>query len=382
MTRENTYLEFNNPIHIVWRSGEADDPFIERLDIAKVVNQRVSLLEIPDEFHRVRIAGMTEINYKRFIEHTIASDEYYVDYTNGFVYFHRSQEAKTITIAYKGRGFLLYPSSRIVHFDGTNPSQTLEQLIESVDIRIEELLNENQNISEYLEKVVVAINTTNEATDRANLAAHEANKATELVENAYYTTVMIYQPFVQTESDIATTYPHPKVGWSVQVYDTGIRYRWNGQDWVPIDSLGGNIPLASAVLDGLMTKEHFVKLDKITDNVDKRVVVFVIPQDIYSGVQDPHITFPFDGEIVSIEGTVSQSGSAHSHILLEKSSNMINWVNLTPTPIKFEQGEHFDNGQYTINNPIIDKGDIFRLNIPVTSDIKNLTIQIEIALLQ
>jgi len=149
---QNTYLEFNNPIQIIWRSGNPDDPFVDRLDITKVVNQRVSLLEIPDELYRVRISNMQEINYERFIKNTLSPDDYYVDYSNGFVYFHHSKEAQTISIVYKGRGMLLYPSSRIVHFDGTNPAESLQDMIESIKVQIKHLIDETQDFEEVMKK--------------------------------------------------------------------------------------------------------------------------------------------------------------------------------------------------------------------------------------
>lgn len=379
---QNTYLEFNNPIQIIWRSGNPDDPFIDRLDIAKVVNQRVSLLEIPDELYRVRISNMQEINYERFIKDTLSPDDYYVDYSNGFVYFHHSKEAQTISIVYKGRGMLLYPSSRIVHYDGKNPSESLHEIIEEVKSQVKHLIDETQNFDEVMKNMVIATNLTKEATDRASIATEKALTAVELVEDAYKTTVLIYQPFVQTFSNIATTYPNPNVGWTVQVFDTGVRYRWNGQDWIPIDAFGGNIPLASAIIDGLMSKDNYKKLIAITEYVDTRVIVFVIPEDILAGVQNPHISFPFNGKIIGIEAFLTQGGSADTTVRVEKSIDMVSWVNITSTPITFLSQQRFDNNMHVVSDSIINKGDIFRLNIPQSSDVKNLSVNIEVKLTQ
>ncbi|QJI52480.1 hypothetical protein [Psychrobacillus phage Perkons] len=376
----NTYLEFNNPVQIIWRSGSAFDPFVDRLDITKVVNQRVALLEIPDELFRVRISDMQEINYERFIKDTLAVDDYYVDYSNGFVYFHHSKEAFTLSIVYKGRGLILYPSSRIVHFDGTNPAENLHELIEKTKTQIMHLIDETQNFEHVMKNMVIATNLTLEATDRTIEATQEAKTATKLVHDAYKTTVLIYQPFVQTEDDIRRTYPNPLTGWTVQVFDTGVRYRWNGQDWIPIDAFGGNIPLASDAIDGLMSKQQYTKLEAITEEVDTRVVVFIIPQDVLAGIQDPHIVFPFDGDIEEIKAFVSKSGSSATTIRLEKSVDFIGWNNITSTPIQINANKYFDNGLHIVSNTKVVKGDIFRLYIPFTGDIKNLTVNIKIKL--
>lgn len=378
MARENTYLEFNNPIHIVWRSGSSDDPYVDRVDIAKVVNQRAVLLEIPDELYRVRISGMQEINYERFIKDTLKRDEFYVDYSNGFVYFHSSKEAETISISYKGRGMLLYPDTRIISWDGRSPGQTLREITEQVKEEIKTLIDKTQNYEEYLQKVIIAVNDANNATDQALQATKDAQDAVELVDNAYYTTVMIYQPFVQTESDIETTYPNPEVGWTVQVYENGVRYRWNGQDWIPIDAFGGNIPLASELIDGLMSKEDFAKLQDISDYVDERVIVFIIPDIVESGIQDPHIEFPFDGEILEIKASISSVGVGDTVFNVQKSIDYVEWTDVTDKPITIELGKHFNSEGFEIVEKDVSKGDIYRVNITDTLEAKNLTINIRI----
>jgi len=378
---QNTYLEFNNPIQIIWRKGTADDPFVDRLDITKVVNQRIALLEIPDELYRVRIANMQEINYEKFIKSNLATDEYYVDYSNGFVYFNISKEALTISIVYKGRGLILYPTSRIVHSDGTNPAETLHDLIEKTKIQIIHLIDETEDFEEVMARMVIATNITNEASDRAVIAAQKANTATELVQDAYKTTVLTYQPFVMTEEDVRTTYPYPLVGWTVQVFDTGVRYRFNGQDWIPIDAFGGNIPLASKVIDGLLSKELFTKLDAITNNVDTRAIVFVIPEEVLSGIQNPHVAFPFDGEIEDIKAFVSIGGSSPTSIRVEKSNNMVDWRAITSVPVQINTNEYFDNMSHVISDKSVLAGDIFRLYVPFSGDVSNLTLSIKIKLI-
>ena len=62
--KENDYLNFKNPIHIVWRRGTPEDPYVDRTDIMPVANQRIILSEIPDKIARIEISNMIEINYE------------------------------------------------------------------------------------------------------------------------------------------------------------------------------------------------------------------------------------------------------------------------------------------------------------------------------
>lgn len=67
---------------------------------------------------------------------------------------------------------------------------------------------------------------------------------------------------VSTFDDIATTYPTPDDGWTVNVKDTDYTYRYNGTKWVAISA--NAIPKATDKVDGLMTKEYAKKLDGLT----------------------------------------------------------------------------------------------------------------------
>lgn len=67
---------------------------------------------------------------------------------------------------------------------------------------------------------------------------------------------------VSTYDDIATTYPNPDNGWTVNVKDTDYTYRYNGTKWIAISA--NAIPKATNKVDGLMTKEYAEKLDGLT----------------------------------------------------------------------------------------------------------------------
>lgn len=70
-----------------------------------------------------------------------------------------------------------------------------------------------------------------------------------------------WKPSVPTYSDIATTYPNPQDGWTVNVNDTNITYRYNGTEWIAISA--NAITAVTAVKDGLMTKEMFNKFETL-----------------------------------------------------------------------------------------------------------------------
>lgn len=84
------------------------------------------------------------------------------------------------------------------------------------------------------------------------------------VDNKFSTfeTNIEWKDAVSTFDDIATTYPTPNDGWTVNVKDTDYTYRYNGTKWVAISA--NAIPKATNEVDGLMTKEYAKKLDGLT----------------------------------------------------------------------------------------------------------------------
>lgn len=64
---------------------------------------------------------------------------------------------------------------------------------------------------------------------------------------------------VDTYDDIATTYPNPEDGWTVNVKDTDYTYRYNGSEWVAVSA--NAIPKATNSVDGLLSKEDHVKYE-------------------------------------------------------------------------------------------------------------------------
>ena len=74
-----------------------------------------------------------------------------------------------------------------------------------------------------------------------------------------------WKPTVATFAELATQYPNAKDGWCANVTADGCLYRYTKADagatgqWIKISA--NAIPKASAAIDGLMSKEHFTKLE-------------------------------------------------------------------------------------------------------------------------
>lgn len=375
------YLDFLDPIQIIWRKGTVDDPYIPKVEMLPVINQRIVLDEIPAKDNRVKIPFLKEINHDAYIKFFLNEDEYYVDYSNGIVFFHASKEGETLTLTYKGRGIMLYPSSRIYHHDrDTDTVLTLKEITVNIINRLAELEVAHRDLTGLKDQLQESIRDNDIHSDRLKQLIEQAMVALDLVEDAYNTTQLVYKPYVQTVKDIEATYPFPKVGWCVQVYATGERYRWDGANWIPIDILGGNLPLASELIDGLMSKESYKKLMDISDHVDTRVMYFIVSDLLSTGVQKrPQIDFPFDGEIIGISASLGTVGNTETVIQVEKSSDYITWTNITtPEPVRIAAGSHTSNEILVLSNPKVSAGDVFRLNILATEGAENLTLNIKI----
>lgn len=64
---------------------------------------------------------------------------------------------------------------------------------------------------------------------------------------------------VATYDDILTTYPEPEDGWTVNVNDTNITYRYDGEKWISISA--NAIPTATQDVDGLLSAADKVNYD-------------------------------------------------------------------------------------------------------------------------
>lgn len=97
------------------------------------------------------------------------------------------------------------------------------------------------------------INTNKPLWDDKYTKAEIDNKINEVI------TDLDWKESVTTFSDLSTNYPSPQDGWTVNVKDTDITYRWSGSTWVAISA--NSIPLATSSVDGKMSKEDKTFLD-------------------------------------------------------------------------------------------------------------------------
>lgn len=123
---------FNTPYEIDLNTVDDEPVSVVINDENHVIfDSCVRLAQIPDEFYRVTISGMTEINIKDDIS---SATEFKVDYKHGVVYFDQSLEGDPVTIAtYYGRGIKLVYAERII----------AKILIDGSYVTLQEMIDDN-----------------------------------------------------------------------------------------------------------------------------------------------------------------------------------------------------------------------------------------------
>lgn len=376
-----TQLQYNDPLVIIARKGTPEDPFKDRADSLPVINGIITLWEIPSMTERVTISGMSEIDQEIFEQRKIiAENEFLVHYSTGVVQFHPSLEGTTQLCRYKGRGLIMYPASRIYAMVSRHPDVviTLQDYITEVETKLaenNELINKVENL---LSEARVVIDESRLSTDNANTAAEAANNAADLALDAYNTTRLVFKNPVAKQKDLYTTYPSPSVGWTVQTYTDGKRYRFDGNDWIEIDIFGSNLQVVNEFKDGLMSVADYLKLKSYPDSLKDRIISFSLP-DAVQGVIENFIPFPFNGQLIEMTGYCEIAGEMASQISLEKSRNLTDWTEITDRRLRFEPNQHFDDKLITFKNTTIEAGDIFRINMNTQGmGIYNITINLKI----
>jgi len=380
MAQLGTHLELNDPVTIIWREGTAAEPLKDHLDSLPVINNIITLLEIPSSTHKVLIDGFTEVSQEKYRQKRhLEQNEILVNYANGSVQFHPSHEGKTFLCKYKGKGLILYPASRIYAMVERHPDvvTTLQDLIDEMLLR----LQENNNAIDKLEKVMAeaeaATKQANMATDNAKQATDDAKLATEKALLAYKTTMLVFKPPVADLKELTNTYPYPHAGWTVQTYKDGKRYRFDGKDWILIDIFGQNIQVVNEHTNGLMSVAEHVKLKQIPMEVKDRVIVFCLPSFVSQGIQSITAKFPFDGELIAAEAICSSPGESVTEIAIEKSINWINWSPVFSNNLILKPFQHTDDRSAKISNKIVRAGDLFRIHIlEAGNNLQNVTINL------
>lgn len=191
-------------------------------------------------------------------------------------------DGSTITIDENGivRGL---PVDDALSSISTNPIQNkvvkakVDEIEKNVSKNTEDISKNGTNISNNTQKITSLETAVSSEKTRAESVENQLKTDLENgkkvwddkytkseVDNKFSTfeTNIDWKEAVGTFDDIATTYPTPDDGWTVNVKDTDYTYRYNGGKWVAISA--NAIPKATNEVDGLMTKEYAKKLDGLT----------------------------------------------------------------------------------------------------------------------
>lgn len=191
-------------------------------------------------------------------------------------------DGNTITIDENGivRGL---PVDDALSSISTNPIQNkvvkakVDEIEKNVSKNTENIKKNDTNISNNTQKITSLETAVSSEKTRAESVENQLKTDLENgkkvwddkytkseVDNKFSTleTNIDWKEAVSTFDDIATTYPTPNDGWTVNVKDTDYTYRYNGTKWVAISA--NAIPKATDKVDGLMTKEYAKKLDGLT----------------------------------------------------------------------------------------------------------------------
>lgn len=166
MTDLNTYYP------LIWklRTGDNNDPYVEKTDRCKVINGKMVLHEIPSFSYKIDIDGMYEISKDEFEESNgvLAENKYYVDYQGSFIYVNESNNGKYFNVRYLGTGIAQIPAERIwVHADNPYAVDNLQDYIDKCGEFVasckEELESFQTNLEHYYNDYVKKINESHNA---------------------------------------------------------------------------------------------------------------------------------------------------------------------------------------------------------------------------
>lgn len=373
MPNVRTYLEYNNPLAIIYRSGTSDDPFIPKSDSMPVINNLITLLEVPSQAHGVQITGFTEITEDKYKQtYYIGENEFLVNYSIGNIQFNPVHDGKTITCNYMSRGLIMYPASRIYTLAKENPDivVTLQDYIDTLSTYQNILNLKLDEINQAITRSIETTNDANAAIDNANTATKNAQDATEAALDAAATTYTIRKPPVNEYSDLATVYPNPENGWQVTLNTTGDIYRFNGSSgqWELVGNLiGGAIPYVSAEYDGILKKEDY-------KNFVTRPAFFSIQKIISKGVQPVgYFRMPSDGKILNVEayctevGLINETEIAIDRISKADFENSGNWDNIFSQNLIIEPNTQISSLGIIADTAAF-KDDLFRVNVSQYDD--------------
>lgn len=132
----------------------------------------------------------------------------------------------------------------------------------------------------------------------------------------------------------------------------------------------------------ITTKAEQSEIDSLKGSVefaDVRTIVFGVNKEVIDGIQDAHISFPFDGDIEEISAMCAKRGANDGvYLRVEKSEDMQTWNSITTNSVNIKEDSYFDDKSHILFNPNVNKGDIFRVNVEQSGGVHNLTVNVKI----
>ena len=193
------------------RLGTTLDPFIPVSESRQIEFNRLSLTEIPDSFNRVIVTSDDDKLWYELPIGIPTENQYVVDYNEGFIDFHSSNDGLTVNCQYLGTGWHFISASRVIV--GSSSIDTAETLQNLADTTIQ------------ARDDAIQTDTDIQATESIRIS-------NEIIrQNTYNTSLMNWLEPVATYNDIATTYINPLLGDCVQTEDTNLNYRYDGNNW-------------------------------------------------------------------------------------------------------------------------------------------------------
>lgn len=279
-------------------------------EIHQVVQNKILLNQIPDEFYHVQINGYVEIKKNQTIT---SANQYSVNYTNGEIYFHNSKDGSMITIAqYYGRGQVYISDERIVtKYDGTT-------IVETLDVLTDE---------------------TNTAKDNAITATNNANSAINTI-NTTNTNLHVWEDYNPTKP-----------------YKVLNKVQYNGNAYVCIAECTGIYPtdITKWKIISRHGEDGLASFDKVTVTIGANNTTHVVHNLNYDPVHDT--LWVIDSEFGSeLETNIDYTENADN-----KSIDLINGFVLNiGDKLTFKLGKGMNDAtlQETIDDSIVKKGEL------------------------
>ncbi|MCA1025655.1 hypothetical protein LCM23_06085 [Cytobacillus kochii] len=184
------YFPNVDPAYVYQRKGTSSDPYISLSEEKTVKSNYVTLREIPSFNNKVKVKQLNGTYLSETTNASPTTNQYRVDYSVGLVFFNSIRNNQSLIFEYLGTGYVSFPAERV----------WVGELDEYGQNSLSTMLENTQSLIDAAQKVAED-NKTIRKEPVANFAA------------------------------IATSYPSPSHGWSVQTMDDNKFYRYENGQW-------------------------------------------------------------------------------------------------------------------------------------------------------